>query len=81
LPASDDSLCIPVFVQQDLRGVLVLGKRHAPGPYGAADLSALMGLASQVAGAVQRIDGITMRFGNAPPAAQGAQLSIVGAGG
>jgi GAF domain-containing protein len=81
LLAGDESLCLPIFVRQDLRGLLVLGKRHVPAPYGAADLAALLGLADQVSCAVQRIDGITLRFGQATPAGQGTQLSIVGVGG
>jgi hypothetical protein len=69
-------LCVPVKVHREMRGVLVLARQH---PFSAPDSSALEDLAQQIASALQRVDGVALRFGRpapgdprfSPPAATG----------
>jgi hypothetical protein len=56
-------LCVPVRIHLELRGVLLLARRH---PFSGPDSSALETLARQVASALQRVDGVSLRFGQVP---------------
>jgi hypothetical protein len=51
---------VPVKVHREVRGLLVLTRQH---PFSTPDCSALADLAQQVASALQRVDGVALRFG------------------